>query len=214
MTSILSHQQGKAVVLREGVASREAVVIGTVPTGGLPAGTLLTQSGDAGAATFAMDDGATGNPTSGTITVTGPAVPGSYKVTFTAATKFDVDDPNGVRVGSGTVGSAFSKGGLAFTLTAGGNAAVAGDGASITVAAGDGKYAAYDDGNSADAVLLFPVPAGTDVKATAVVRNALLNRHELELADLDADAAVEALKAKGIFVDGTEDLPAVSTPAL
>jgi hypothetical protein len=214
--SLISAPRIKAVILNEaaGDLSRENVVV--VQTGtALESGTLLTKSGDAGAASFAMDAGATGNPTSGSITVGAAVKPGAYTIEFTAATKFDVEDPDGVRVGSGTAGSAFSKGGLGFTLTAGATAAVAGDTAKITVAPGTGKYSPYTaDGAAgpADAILYNWLPAKTgDSKAVAFVRQAELNR--FELVGLD-DAAIPQLAAKGLIVRGTPGLSGVSTPAL
>ena len=127
-------------VLSEGddFLSRDNAVVTQTGTA-IKSGTILTQV-DTGAGAFAMDGGATGNPTSGAITVAAAAIPGVYVIEFTAATKFTVEAPNGVTIGTGTLGSAFSAGGLGFTLTAGGTAAVAGDTAKITVAAGTGKY--------------------------------------------------------------------------
>jgi hypothetical protein len=57
---------------------------------------------------------------------------GVYTIAFTAATKFRVEDPDGVELGEGTTGVAFTNK-LKFTLTAGGVAAVVGDAADITV---------------------------------------------------------------------------------
>ena len=98
----------------------------------LVSGQLLALS-DTGSGTYAMVAGSTGNPTCGTITVTGPALPGVYRAIFETATKFEIEAPNGVTLGVGTVGTAFNAGGLAFTITAGGTAAVAGDSFTITV---------------------------------------------------------------------------------
>lgn len=57
---------------------------------------------------------------------------GIYTITFTAATKFRVEDPDGIELGEGTTGVAFVNQ-LKFTLTAGGAPAVVGDAADITV---------------------------------------------------------------------------------
>ena len=62
---------------------------------------------------------------------------------MTSATKFTLEDPKGVQVGSGTLGTAYNKGGLGFTLTAGGTPAVEGDEFTITLAVGTRKYSAY-----------------------------------------------------------------------
>lgn len=216
MATLKSEPRIRAVILSEapGQLSRENIVVTQSGTA-VKSGTLLTQSGDAGAASFAVDAGSTGNPTSGAITVTSAALPGKYNVTFTAATKFDVEDPNGVKIGSGTTAVAFSKKGLAFTLTAGATPAVAGDTATITVAAGTGKYIPYTASGAAgpaDAVLYNYLPAATgDVKAVAFVRDAELNR--FELTGLDAGAEAD-LKTKGLIVRGTAGLGSISTPAL
>lgn len=214
-TSLLSTPRIKAVIITEasGQRSRENIVV-TQTGAEVASGTLLTKV-DTGAASFSMDAGATGNPTSSAITVGSAAVPGAYQITFTAATKFDVESPTGVKLGTGTVGQAFNKGGLTFTLTAGATAAVAGDTAKVAVAPGTGKYVPYTANGAAgpaDAVLYNYLPAATgDAKAVAFVRDAELNR--FELTGLDA-AAVTDLEKKGLIVRGKPGLPTVSTPAL
>jgi hypothetical protein len=215
-TSLTSVPRIKAVIISEASnqRSRENVVVTQTGTA-LASGTLLTQSGDTGAGVFAMDAGATGNPTAGTIVVGAAAVPGVYVVEFTAATTFTVEDPAGKTIGTGTLGAAFDKAGVGVTLTAGATPAVAGDTATITVAAGTGKYIAYTaDGAAgpADAVLYNWLPALTgDAKAVAFVRDAELNR--FELTGLDAAGQADLAK-KGLIVRGTASLPHVSTPAL
>lgn len=216
-TSLISTPRVKAVIISEASnqRSRENIVVTQTGTA-LASGTLLTQSGDAAATgSAAANSGNTGNPTFGAISVGAAGKPGVYQVTFTAATKFDVEDPSGVKIGSGTTGVAFSKSGVGFTLTAGATPAVAGDGFAITVAAGTGKYVAYTAAGAAgpaDAVLYNWLPAKTgDSDAVGFVRDAELNRFELT----GLDAAAEAdLKQKGLIVRGTAGLPTVSTPAL
>lgn len=91
----------------------------------------------------------TGNGTLGSLTANGYAPqPGVYTVEFDDATHFMVSDPSGSEVGHGTTGVAYAAGGLGFTITAGGTAFVAGDSFSITVAAGSGKWRAWDPGNA------------------------------------------------------------------
>ncbi len=215
-TSLTSVPRIKAVILSEASnqRSRENVVVTQTGTA-LASGTLLTQSGDTGAGVFARGAGATGNPTAGTITIGAAAVPGVYVIEFTAETKFTVEDPAGKTIGTGTLGTAFDKAGLSVTLTAGTTPAVAGDTATITVAAGTGKYIAYAaDGaeGPADAVLYNWLPAKTgDSDAVAFVRDAELNRGEL--TGLDAAGQADLAK-KGLIVRGTAGLPTVSTPAL
>lgn len=215
-TKLLSTPRIRAVIISEaaGQRSRENVVVTQSGTA-LESGTLLTQSGDAGAGSFAMTAGSTGNPTAGTIVVGAAAKQGVYRATFTAATKFDVEDPDGVRVGTGTTGVAFNKGGLTFTVTAGATPAVAGDEFTVTLAVGTLKYAPYTAAGAAgpaDAVLYNYLPAKTgDTKAVAFVRDAELNR--FELTGLDTTAQADLAK-KGLIVRGTAGLPTNSTPAL
>ncbi len=204
-----------AFVLSEanGFGSRENATVTQAGTA-IKSGTVLAQV-DAGAGTFAMDAGATGNPTSGTITVGAAAVPGAYVVEFTAATKFTVEDPTGKNIGTGTTGVAFSKAGLGFTLTAGGTPAVAGDRATISVAAGTGKYIAYTASAAAGpaaGILYQGLPAATgDVKAVVFTNDCEVNRSMLTGLDATAEAA---LKLLGIKVRGASSLASVSTPAL
>lgn len=197
-----------------GQRSRENIVV-TQAGAAVPSGSLLTKSGDAGTASFAMDAGSTGNPTFPSIVVGAAAKPGVYRVIFRSATVFDVEDPDGILVDNGTLGSAFNSGGLSFTPAAGATPAVAGDTAKITVAAGNGKYVPYtanEAAGPADAILYTHLPAKTgDSKAVGFVRDCEVNRFALT----GLDAAGEAgLKAKGIIVRGTAGLGKVTTPAL
>lgn len=189
-----------------GQRSRENIVV-TQAGAEVKSGALLTQSGDAGAGAFAMDAGQTGNPTSGAITVGAAAQDGVYQITFTAPTKFDVEGPDGVKVGSGTVGTAFNRAGLGFTLTAGGTAAVAGDTAKITLAIGTLKYVPYVAAGAsgpADAILYNYLPPATgDVKAVAFVRDCEVIRAALTGLDAGAEAQLAKL---GVVVRGRTGL--------
>lgn len=218
MPSILSTESHvKAIFISEAPGHRSFDNVVVVQTGvALASGTLLTKSGDTATTGSAVATaGNTGNPTFGAIAVGASGVPGAYKLTFTAPTKFDVEDPDGVKIGSGTTGVAFNKSGVSFTLTAGGTAAVAGDEWTITVAAGTGKYSVYTPNGAAgpaDAVLYNYLPAFTgDAKAAAVVRDAELNRYELTGLDTVGQAG---LLKRGLIVRGTPGAPSISTPAL
>jgi hypothetical protein len=86
----------------------------------------------------------TGTGTIASIT-TGPQQKiGTYRVTLTAATTFNVYDPTGELVGSGSTGTAFTSVQVAFTVTAGGTAFAANDGFNLAVEAvagtGAGAY--------------------------------------------------------------------------
>lgn len=193
--------------------SRENIVVTQTGTE-VKSGTVLTKV-DTGTAAFALDAGVTGNPTCGTVTVGAAAIPGKYVVAFTAATKFTVEDPMGVTVGSGTTGVAFSKGGLGFTITAGGTPAVLGDSAAITVAAATGnKYVPYAGvaNGSADAILYTYLPAATgDVKAVAFDNSCVVRRGALTGLDVAGQAQ---LASRGVKVHGTAGLDGIATPTL
>lgn len=192
--------------------SRDNIVV-TQTGAAIESGTLLTKV-DTGTAAFAMVAGSTGNPTSGAITVGAAAMAGTYTIEFTAATKFTVEAPDGVTIGTGTTGVAFNKGGLTFTLTAGATPAVAGDTATIAVATGTGKYVVYTANGAAgpaDAILYQSLPAATgDARAVGFTRDCEVNR--FELTGLDATGEAQ-LAQKGIIVRGKETL-GISTPAL
>lgn len=166
----------------EPAISNEAVTVlaGNGADRTLEAGTVLGKR-TLGAATYTADAGNTGDFTASAVALSKGAVVGDYRVVFISATTFEVYDPNGNYVGLGALGAAFAKGGLSFTLTAGGTAAVAGDAATIAVAAGDGKVVQLDlAGTSGEAdaygVLYDTVtaPDGVDADGVAVVRQAAL----------------------------------------
>lgn len=195
-----------------GARSLETV---TIDTGDLAAGTVLGRI-TKGAATGAAVAGNTGD---GTITaapvVSAGAKAGVYRAVCiepaTNAGKFLVTDPDGINLGVATVAVAFSGGGLAFTIADGSEADFAsGDSFTITVAAGSGKYVAYNqdgvDGSEiAAGILLDNVNAtAADVEATIVARDAEVCGSELTWpADIEAGektAAIAQLAALGIIV--------------
>jgi len=75
----------------------------------------------------------TGTGPVGTASATSSALAGDYKVVFSAATKFDVSDPNGDELKSGVTGTAYTANGLTFTITARGTAFVATDSFTVSV---------------------------------------------------------------------------------
>lgn len=174
------HNSGFIVSEAEGKLSRDSgvitaqllqtgAVLGRRYTGGTPAGV---------AAAFA---GNTGNGAMGAITVSGSAIPGVYRLIViepgTNLGVFQVEDPNGKFVGRGTVGSAFSGGGLAFTLADGATDFVAGDGFNITVSGGSFKYVAFDPAASTGEqtpVAILIGNGGDTVDATAADRVAAI----------------------------------------
>lgn len=169
----------------------------------------------AGAATSAAKAGNTGNGAMGAVTVGAGAKVGDYKLTIvepgTNLGSFIVEDPDGINVGSGVVASAFSGGGLSFTLADGATDFVAGDQFTITVAAGSGKYklapnTAADGSAVAAAVLLEDVDASAGdlpglvvLRGPAIVAKGVLN-YDASVDDATKKAAKLAnLAAAGII---------------
>lgn len=138
----------------------------------LTRGTLIGKqmSGVSTASAAAKAGGNTGNGTFGTITPGAGAKEGVYVLTMTAATTFTITDPNGDSLPGGSTGVAYSNAALAFTLTAGGTAFVAGDAFNITVTQGTG--------------------AGKWVKATASATDGsqLPNNWAILASDIDTSA--------------------------
>lgn len=165
-------------------------------------------------ATAAADGSNTGNGTMGSVTVGAGALPGAYVVKITKAAAnagdFQVTDPLGRVVGVGTVGVAFSGGGLSFTLADGAADFARGDFITITVAAGSGKFVALDptatNGASKAAGILFgttTVPASGDARCTVIDRYAEVASAELNwgsLTDNQIATAKADLLALGIKV--------------
>ena len=133
-----------------------------------------------GAATSAAGAGNTGNGTMGTITLAVGAKAGVYRVLFIEPASnlgtFLVEDPNGLLIGRGVVGTAFSAGGLSFTIADGATDFIAGDQFLITVAAGSGKWVKYNqdatNGSQIAAGIAIDVydATGGDVDGVALVR--------------------------------------------
>jgi len=190
-----------------GTRSREEVVIGA-GSGVLVAGTLIALITASNALTPTADSGNTGNGTIGSVTVTSAAVTGNYLLTITEAVEdggaFELVDPSGQVVGAGTVGQAFTGGGLTFTLSAGATDFAEGDGFTLAVQANLGEYTAYDDDGtddgrrSASGILYASVDASVnDVRAVGVLRDAEVI--ERLLIGLDTNGRADLL-AKGIIV--------------
>lgn len=209
MTVITKGPRTAAHVLSEasGSRSREAIVINAT-AGKLAAGTVLAKITSANAASATADSGNTGNGTIGTITVANTAITGNYVLTITAeganAGTFALVDPLGAQVGTGTVGAAFSGGGLSFTLADGTSDWDVDDFITIAVNAGLGEWVAYDDDGTNDGrraatgVLYESVDATeSDAHAVAHVRDCELS--EAELTGLDAAGKADLL-ALGVIV--------------
>lgn len=173
-------------------------------------GALLVQD-TAGAVGLTMDPSATGNPTISATSASALAVEGVYVAEFTSATDFGVKDPTGTTLGTGTLGTAFTGGGVGFTLTAGTTAAVAGDIAHLEVIPADDSYLPYTGTGTATAILYSHLPATTGLTpAVAFTGDCEVKRSAL--TGLTA-AAEDDLKKVGIKVRGTPT-PGIHTPAL
>lgn len=185
-TETLPHAGGFLLDEGNGDISREGIVI-VSGEGKLSTAQVLGRI-TAGTASAAAKPGNAGNGTVGAITV-GGAKPGVYVVTFiepaSNAGAFQVEDPDGINVGTGTVAAAFTGGGLTFTIADGAADFAAGDQIRITVAAGSGKWAALDpagtDGRQHAAGILFREVDATsaDADGTAIRRLATVRATDL-----------------------------------
>ena len=168
----------------DGMITREAIVLGA--GAGLCTSGLVLAALFAGTATAAALGVNTGNGTFGAITVSTAARAGLYSVEFDDATHFVVSDPTGSEIGHGTVGNAFSAGGIGFTITAGATAFVAADSFAVTVV-GTSTYGPYNptatDGHQNAAAILwsgYRDATAAARKAIAVVRGPIrVNASEL-----------------------------------
>lgn len=194
-----------------GARSREQ---GTLAAGDLAAGTVLGKITKDGTTTVTADAGNTGDGTVGAVTVGADALVGDYVLTIIAgatdAGEFEVEDPNGVSVGTGTVAVEFDAGGLTFTLADGATDFAVGDRIVIGVDAGSGSYAALDltatDGTDQAAAILY---GGVDATAGAQPCTVHVRDCEVEAAALTwPDAATEQQ-----ITDGTAELNALGVIA-
>jgi hypothetical protein len=127
----LSNVISRTVESAAGIAFGQPAYRGSGDHGVIAGGTF------AAAATSEALGTNTGNGTMGAVTVSAGAKQGVYTLTIIEpganVGTFIVTDPDGDQIGDGVVGSAFSAGGLAFTLADGSTDFVAGDSFAITV---------------------------------------------------------------------------------
>lgn len=182
------------------ISRAEVVIDAGAPA--MVAGTVMGQI-TKGAATAAHVAGGTGNSTFSAVTVGVNSVPGVYQLIFTAATKVNVEDPSGVLLGVATLGTAFTAGGLTFTITAGGTPHIATDRATITVAAGSRNYVPYlntaADGSEVAAGILYAAVPNSDAAQPAVIIARHAEVRQGALTGYDAPAGID-LAALQIFV--------------
>jgi hypothetical protein len=164
----------------------------TVTGGDYSAATVLGQETLGSAAAAAKAGGNTGDGTISAITVASAAKEGVYKVRFTSATKFGVEDPDGFNISKGSTGAAYADD-VGFTITAGATPFAADDGFDITVSAGSQKYTQYD-----------PTASNGVQKAAAI----LFAGAKASAADISATVHDRACEVNGlvlIWPDGVTD---------
>lgn len=148
--------------------SRDAVIVSPGAGVSYPANKVLGKITLGAITTAAKSGGNTGNGTISAVTaLAAGAKVGVYKLRFTAATTWNLVDPDGFEIGSGA-NSVANANDLAFTTTAGGTAFVAGDGFDITVAEGSGKFVEWNPSNVNGSqvvagVLVYPITGETEV---------------------------------------------------
>lgn len=182
------HAGGFLVSEARGHRSRDAATIGGT-TKVYPGTVLGLQAGGVVAAWPGNAEQQNSNTGNGTIAMAAtPVVAGAqhgmYSAVALTATTFAVSDPYGNAVGTATAGSAFSNQ-IAFTITAGATAFVAGDEFSIDVEAIAGAFVPLNpsasDGSQTAAGIAFGFTDATlnDVPGTVVTRECEVNGFEL-----------------------------------
>lgn len=203
-----------------GYRSREQVII-LSGSGELKAGTVLGNVSKSGTVSAAQAANA-GNTGGGTLTLANPAFAdgaklGVYQITCTTGgadgtSKFRVEDPDGVAIGTATGGAAFNKA-IKFTIAHATANFVEGDGFIVTLSqaagAADGKYAPLDedgtDGREIAAAILYEGCDATDADVRRVItaRDTEVTGGLLiwpdGISDGDKAAALAALEARGII---------------
>jgi hypothetical protein len=159
-----------------------------------------------GAIAIAATAGNTGNGAAGAIALGAKAKVGAYTLKcITAATNggtFAVFDPEGYRLDDLKVAVAYDNGHFGVTIADGSADFIVGDSFTVTLAAGSGKYKAYDntavDGTGVAAAILGRAVDATsaDVKAFAYAGGEF---KEAALTGIDASGKAD-LADKGIFV--------------
>ena len=209
MTILTEGRRAGEFIISEspGTLSRE---IGTLALGqDLEAGTVLGRI-TKGVAAAAAVAGNTGNATiTEAPTVGAGAKPGVYRLTALSATRFMVQDPDGIALPNAVAGTEYTTH-LTFTITAGATPMVAGDSFTITVAAGSGKLTQFNqdgtDGSEiAAGILIDNVDAtSADQPCVFLAREAEINGAELtwpsDIETSEKTAAIAQLAAPGLIV--------------
>lgn len=203
-------------ILRKAVTVYEATAQTYVP------GAVLARTLVDGASTPAAVASNAGGATIGAITVYPSAKLGTYFVkalTSSATGAFQVFYPDGSLVGQGAVGTAFSGGGISFTITDAGTDIAVGDAYVIPVT-GTEKYARVGEASELSDVVVFltdklgnagstAIAATTDVTVIvlamgkAIVSKSALTYGATVTTDAEKACVHAALEAKKIFVSTT-----------
>jgi hypothetical protein len=206
------HAGGFLVSEARGHRSRDVGTVGGA-TKVYPGTVLGAQSGGVAAAWPGNAEQVDNNTGNGTIAMAGTPVVsgvqlGVYSAVATSATVFAVTDPYGNSLGNATAGTAFSNQ-IAFTITAGGTAFVAGDEFSIQVEAISEVFVPLNpsasDGSQNAAGIAFGFYDATlnDVPGTIVIRECEVNGFELVwpsgITAAQIAAATAQLTALGII---------------
>lgn len=211
MTTLTEGQHTGEFIVSEanGSLSREAIILaaGQAYQAGLVLGVAKTKT-----ATGAAAAGNTGNGAIGSVTAGGSAKEGIYlAICIEPASNggiFEVEDPDGLIVGSAAVGVAFA-GPVGFTIADGATDFVAGDRFAVTVVSTGKKYKEYDpdntDGSQTACAILYASVDATDEDKDGVglVRHAEVNAAEIVwfegATDNQKATAVKQLEAHGII---------------
>ena len=214
MPEIVEGKYAGEFIASEANGSRSRKVVTILSGQNVVAGEVLGQvlTGVAAAAAVA------GNTGNGTITAA-PATAAGVKAGRYRATcvepgsnvgEFIVEDPDGITVGVAVVAAEFVGGGLTFTIADGSTDFASGDAFTITVAAGSGKYVAYDqdgtNGSQIAAGIAYDNYDATsaDVEGVIIARDAEVNSAELSWpSDIEAGEQIIAetqLLTLGIIV--------------
>lgn len=164
-----------------------------------------------GSVTGAAAAGNTGNGTIGTLSAGTGAKNGVYSVVFiepgTNLGTFKVEDPDGVVIGTGVVGTAFA-GAVNFTIADGATDFVAGDRFTVTVALGTEKHkaspnTATDGSDVVQGVLIEDCDASAADKTAVILRRAaIVNMDQLVYDASVDDTTKKATKRAGLLALG------------
>lgn len=151
----------------------------------------------------------TGTGTIGALATSAGRQIGAYVVKAKTATTFSVTDPEGTALPDAAAGAAYNQHGLAFTITAGGTAFVAGDTFTITVEEAAGQYTSCvktaSDGSQTPTAILVDDADGSagPVEAGAYLMGEFNARRVKYDASWTLPLLRAALRASGIFLHAT-----------